>query len=242
VGRRTGARARAAADSRARVLAAARAVLSDPAGLAWGMETVAAAAGVTRMTVYNQFGSRTALIEAVLDQVVARDRMDQLLDGTSELDPADALHAALVTTCRFWHAERPLLRRLFAAAYAEPAVAALLARREGWRRDQFASLLGRAASALHEDSALLDLLVAVTSFPAYDHLGPTADAPDVAADLLHRLIRELVVPEPTTRIAGPDSEGVRVDGRLQLRGKAGRDDPAAPTEHPRDEQTRHSST
>jgi AcrR family transcriptional regulator len=198
VGRGTGARARAAADSRARVLAAARAVLSDPACPVWGMETVAAAAGVTRMTVYNQFGSRTSLIEAVLDQVVARDRMDQLVDGTSELDPAEALRAALVTTCRFWRAERPLLRRLFAVAYAEPAVAALLARREGWRRDQFAALLDRAAPALRDDNALLDLLVAVTSFPAYDHLGPTADAPDLAADLLHRLIRPLVAAEPST--------------------------------------------
>lgn len=150
------------------------------------------------MTVYNQFGSRTSLIEAVLDQVVARDRMDQLVDGTRELDPAEALHAALVTTFRFWRAERPLLRRLFAVAYAEPAVAALLARREGWRRDQFAALLERAAPALRDNNALLDLLVAVTSFPAYDHLGPTAEAPDLAADLLHRLIRPLVAAEAAT--------------------------------------------
>lgn len=49
------------------------------------------------------------------------------------------------------------------AAYAEPAVAALLARREGWRRDQLSALLGRAAPAPRDDSALLDLLVAVTS-------------------------------------------------------------------------------
>jgi AcrR family transcriptional regulator len=188
MGRGTGARARAAADSRARVLAAARAVLSDPATPAWGMETIAAAAGVTRMTVYNQFGSRTAVIEAVLDQVVARDRMDRLVDGTSGLDPAAALHAALLTTCRFWHAERPLLRRLFAVAYTEPAVEALLARREGWRRDQLGSLLGRADPALAADGALLDVVVAVTSFAAYDRLAATADAPDAAADVLHRLL------------------------------------------------------
>jgi AcrR family transcriptional regulator len=62
MGRGNGVRARAAAESRARVLDAARVVLSDPAGEPWGMETVAAAAGVTRMTVYNQFGSRTAVI------------------------------------------------------------------------------------------------------------------------------------------------------------------------------------
>jgi AcrR family transcriptional regulator len=188
VGRGSGVRAQAAAESRTRVLDAARAVLSDPTGEAWSMETVAAAAGVTRMTVYNQFGSRTAVIEAVLDQVVDRDRMDRLVDGTSALDPADALHAALVTTCRFWHAERPLLRRLFAVACTEPAVAALLSRREGWRRDQLGSLLGRAVPALQEDGALLDVVVAVTSFPAYDRLGATADTPDAAADVLHRLI------------------------------------------------------
>jgi AcrR family transcriptional regulator len=196
VGGGTGVRARAAAESRARVLEAARAVLSDPAGRSWGMGTVAAAAGVTRMTVYNQFGSRTAVIEAVLDQVVARDRMDRLVEGTSELDPPDALHAALVTTCRFWQAERPLLRRLFDVAHTEPAVAALLARREGWRRDQFGSLLGRADPALGEDGAVLDVVVAVTSFPAYDRLGDTAEAPEVAADLLHRMLGGLLVPGP----------------------------------------------
>lgn len=179
--------------SRDSVLAAARTVLSDPAVEGWGMETVAAAAGVTRMTVYNQFGSRTALIEAVLDQVVARDRMDQLVAGTSGLDPAAALGSALRTTCRFWQAERPLLRRLFAAGWADPAVAALLDRREGWRRDQFATLLPRT------DPAVLDLIVAVTSFPAYDRLGPTADTPDVAAGLLDRLIGPLVTDGQSAR-------------------------------------------
>ncbi|HEY6747251.1 MAG TPA: TetR/AcrR family transcriptional regulator [Mycobacteriales bacterium] len=204
MGREAGVRARAAAESRARVLDAARTVLSDPAGQAWGMETVAAAAGVTRMTVYNQFGSRTALIEAVLDQVVARDRMDRLVDGTSDLDPADALHAALVTTCRFWHAERPLLHRLF--AIAEPAVEDLLARREGWRREQLGALLGRADPALRKDDAVLDTVVAVTSFPAYDRLGVTADAPEVAADILHRMLGGLLLPATDTRrrrAAGP---------------------------------------
>jgi AcrR family transcriptional regulator len=49
---------------RASVLPATRAVLSDPALPAWSIETVESAAGVTRMTVYNQFGSRAALIEA----------------------------------------------------------------------------------------------------------------------------------------------------------------------------------
>jgi AcrR family transcriptional regulator len=63
-GSRNGPRAHAAADTRASVLPAARAVFSDPALPAWSIETVESAARVTRMTVYNQFGSRAALIEA----------------------------------------------------------------------------------------------------------------------------------------------------------------------------------
>jgi hypothetical protein len=35
---------------------------------------------------------------------------------------------------------------------------------------------------------VLDVLVAATSFPAYDRLGATADVPDAAADVLHRLL------------------------------------------------------
>jgi hypothetical protein len=46
---------------------------------------------------------------------------------------------------------------------------------------------------------VLDVVVAVTSFPAYDRLGDTADAPEVAADLLHRLLGGLLVPWPAER-------------------------------------------
>jgi hypothetical protein len=69
-------------------------------------------------------------------------------------------------------------------------------------------------AALREDGALLDVVVAVTSFPAYDRLGATAHAPD-AADLLHRLIRGLAASEPDTGNAGGDSEQVRVDDSRQ---------------------------
>jgi len=47
-------------------------VLGDPALPAWSIETVASAAGATRMTVYNQFGSRAALIEAAWGSQGAR--------------------------------------------------------------------------------------------------------------------------------------------------------------------------
>ena len=188
----TGPRARAAAATRATVLQAARTVLSDPDPAPWSMETVATAAGVTRMTVYNQFGSRAAVIEAVLDEVVSRDGMDRLVDASQALPPVIALERALLTTCRFWHAERPLLRRLIAAAYVEPALAELLARREGWRREQLSALLGRIDSRHGEDQGLLDLLVTATSFPSYDRLSTGRGSPDAVAELVTRLVAALL--------------------------------------------------
>lgn len=62
------AREAAATETRRRIVAAAVAALHDPdeAGPA-SLEAVAKRAGVTRLTVYNHFGNRRALLEAAFD-------------------------------------------------------------------------------------------------------------------------------------------------------------------------------
>jgi len=194
MGRTSGARAQSTAATRAALLGAARAHLSQPDPAPWSMEAVAAAAGVTRVTAYNQFGSRAGLVEAVLDEVVSAEAMDQLVTGTAALQPAVAVQVAVARTCSFWHAERTLLRRLFATAYTEPAIAELLERREGWRKKQWTALLGRLpqppGGALDAAQAA-EVLTAITSFPAYDRLGPSAADPVVAAGLLGHVAASL---------------------------------------------------
>ena len=194
-----GVRARAVVETRNAILEAAGRLLREPSR-PWSMEAVAHAEGVTRVTIYNQFGGRVELIEAVLDQVVARDRMDGLLEGTEALPPRAALRAAVTTTCRFWHAERHLLRRLFGAAWPDSAVARLIARREGWRRDQLQALLARLQGDLVDGvdaERATDVLLALTSFPAYDGLGSLGDEPDLAAGYLVRLAGGLLsAPDP----------------------------------------------
>src|SRR5947209_17984365 len=72
-------RSAAAATSRARVVAAAAALLRQDGGIAgFSLEAVARAAGVTRLTVYNQFGSRRGLLEAVFDEIAARGGLTRL--------------------------------------------------------------------------------------------------------------------------------------------------------------------
>src|SRR3569833_4662900 len=65
-------RAAAAEQTRARIVETAARLLTDQPNIAgFSLEAVAKAAGVTRPTVYNQFGSRRALLEAVFDTVAA---------------------------------------------------------------------------------------------------------------------------------------------------------------------------
>ncbi|MDQ1708855.1 MAG: hypothetical protein QOG49_240 [Frankiaceae bacterium] len=191
--RADGVRAQSVARTVTTIVDAARGVLSDPAPTAWSMEAVALEAGVTRATVYNHFAAKTDLIEAVLDVVVARDRMDRLVEVADGLDPVAGLQRAVSQTCRFWHAERPLLRRLFAAAYADRAVDELLQRREGWRRDQLATMLSRVGKRSGVDPRrYTDVLLALTSFPAYDRLVGPHGRPRTAAAALNRVVAQLL--------------------------------------------------
>src|SRR5262249_35010278 len=65
---RLGQRQAAAEQTRARILAAARELLVASAGFSgFSVEAVARQAGVARMTVYYQFGSKPGLLEALYD-------------------------------------------------------------------------------------------------------------------------------------------------------------------------------
>lgn len=163
-------RAAGVAATRAAICGAAHELLGAPHPTVWSMAAVAERAGVTRATVYNQFTSRGELTEAVLDAVVTRDRVDTLVSETADLAPRLAIEHAVATTAAFWHNERPLLRRLFATATDDTAIAAMLARREGWRREQWSTLLARTDVSAERMDRQADLLVALTSFPTWDHL------------------------------------------------------------------------
>jgi AcrR family transcriptional regulator len=188
-----GKRAAATEATRRGILAAARDLLATQQWQHFTVEAVANRAGVTRVTVYNQVHSKRGLLDAVLTDLTERARMDQLLSDTEALNATDACAAIVLRTCRFWHAERELLRPVFGLAGVDQEVAAVLAQREGWRRDQLRHLLERltAGTTFPPEDALAAAL-AVTSFPAYDHLGPLADDPERAARVITHLVRSLL--------------------------------------------------
>src|SRR3954464_3484236 len=140
-----GKRAAATEATRRAIIAAARDLLAERRWPQFTIEAVAKRAGVTRVTVYNQARSKHGLLEAVLTDLTERARMDQLLNDTRHLDAAEACAAIVRRTCRFWHAERDILRPLFGLAGVDQDVAATLSQREQWREEQLRHLLRRLA-------------------------------------------------------------------------------------------------
>jgi len=151
------------------VLAAAHRLLAAPDIAMPSVGAIAAEAGVTRATIYNHFTSRTALVDAVLDDTVRRHGMDRLVEQTLRMPWQEALTAAITTCAQFWDAERALLRRLLVTRAEEPEVTERLRQREAWRTEQFATIL----TPLQTSPAFSDLVggtVALTSFATYDQL------------------------------------------------------------------------
>ena len=194
--RTDGRRAIATATTRRAIIDAGRHLLAAGNWRGFTLDAVAAAAGVTRVTVYNQVRSKSGLLDAVLTDLTERAGMDQLLTATKAMPAAEARAYIVERTCRFWHAERPVLRPLFGLCAVDRDIAANLAQREQWRTDQLDRLLDRLAeerSATHSSPAALSRsdvlagLVAVTSFPAYDALGSLADDPTAAIAVINRL-------------------------------------------------------
>jgi AcrR family transcriptional regulator len=200
--RQDGRRAAATAATRRAIIDAGRDLLAAGDWREFTLDAVATAAGVTRVTVYNQVKSKSGLLDAVLTDLTERAGMDQLLTATKAMPAEDARAYIVERTCRFWHAERSVLRPLFGLSAVDKDIAANLAQREQWRTDQLDRLLDRLAAerkATQSSSARASMsrkhvlagLVAVTSFPAYDALGSLADDPIAAIGVIDHLARSL---------------------------------------------------
>lgn len=158
-------RAAAAAATRALVIEAGMQLLQGgPAQLS--MEAVAKAAGVTRLTVYKQFGSRRGLLEAMFDDTGRRFGVTRMAEAMTEPDPRQGLRRAVEILCDFW-GSHPSFGQLHEAAAADPEFADALKGRDGRRRMVFDQLLGRlpGSDAARRDCS--DLLFGLTAMPMF---------------------------------------------------------------------------
>src|SRR4051794_29814298 len=127
-------------DTRQRILNATREVLATQDRLT--VDAVASAADVSRMTVYNQFGSKSGLLDALFDALAERGGMRDLAGAFHITDPGLAIHALVATFCGFWASDRLVLRRLRAMAVLDAELGEVVHKRDEWRGGGGGDLVG----------------------------------------------------------------------------------------------------
>jgi len=171
----------AAAAKREHVLDVATRLLAESEQMI-SMEAVAKAAGVTRLTVYKQFGSRRGLLEAIFDANAARAGIKRIVEAMQDDDPRRGIRRALDILCDFW-GSNPSFGRLHDAAALDPDFAEAIAGRNERRRLVFMALLGRMDGSAEAKADCADLIFALTSMQMFRALGATR-SPQEVADLL----------------------------------------------------------
>ena len=187
-------RTAAASAKRERVVAAATQCLREDGGLAgFSLDSVARAAGVTRLTVYNQFGSRRGLLEAVFDDIAARGRLDTIPQALSMADPLQGLDAIIERFCAFWSSDEAIGRLHDAMATDAEFAIALTARNER-RRKLLQALMKRllpADAPARRRRDAVDFVYAMTSYAMFRLLGANRSV-DAVAELVRTSCRAVL--------------------------------------------------
>jgi AcrR family transcriptional regulator len=169
-------------------------MLVAPDGIS--LDAVAKRAGVTRLTVYNQFGSRRALLEAVFDDMAERGGLHRIREAMAKTDPKVALQEIVLIFCDFWSFHRGALWRLHAASATDPEFAESLRARNQRRRHLLSVLVDRMieGGTKRPERAIefIDVLFALTSVAFFWELTAGGRKADAACRLIQVLASDAV--------------------------------------------------
>ncbi|HZD67398.1 MAG TPA: TetR family transcriptional regulator [Actinomycetes bacterium] len=188
-----GRRQAAAEETRARIVAAARQLLAAQGGLGgFTVDAVARAAGVARMTVYYQFGSRIGLLEALFDSLTSHRGADRLVAAMQRPDPLEGLAEFIQALSRFWSEDRPIVRRLQGLAAIDPDFEHVWQAREALRRQGLQALVERIAQAYGRPGPegigeAVDVLYGLVAFETFASIAGTARPLEQVAPVIYRL-------------------------------------------------------
>jgi AcrR family transcriptional regulator len=190
---RLGQRQAAAEQTRSRIVAAARELLAAPGGFSgFTIDEVVAQAGVARMTVYNQFGSKRGLLEALFDVLAARGLVERLRAAFARPEPREALAEFIAAFGGFWSSDRIVIRRIRGLASIDPDFEQGVRARDERRRQGLRTIVGRLAETYNTPSPVardevIDVLHTLTSFETFDNLAGTTRSPEEVVPLVCRL-------------------------------------------------------
>jgi len=184
----------AASATRERIVAAAAAILGAADGIRkFSLDAVAKKAGVTRLTVYNQFGSRRVLMEAVFDERAERGGLFRIVEAMQDPDPQAALLRIIGIFCDFWSSDPGTMRLLHAAGASDAEFAESVHERNERRRSVLSAIVRRLAAGRAPPPKalgnLVDVLFALTSFAFFWQL----TAGKRGAEAARRMIEEMAM-------------------------------------------------
>lgn len=178
--------------NRARVLTAARELLLKHGIADFTVDNIAREAEVTRQTVHNQFGTRTALLEALFDQMALRGGMEGIATAFQQPDPAATLAEYIKVFAGFWNSDREMTRRIHGLAAVDPDFEQLLASRQQRRVmgcTRIVQMLSRryGTPAPEKIDETIKVLYSLTSFEFFDALAGPDGTPEEVAPLVIQL-------------------------------------------------------
>lgn len=156
--------------TRTKVLAAVRELLEEGSFHRATVEDVAVRAGVSRASLYQHFGSRLGLIDAICETLADNPHLHAIVEAVAAPDPVEGMRIVLVESVRFWAGDEALHRHLYALAEIDDASADFVRRQTDDRVTTLKRFVQRLAAAgvlrqaTNEAHATLLLL---TSFPTY---------------------------------------------------------------------------
>jgi AcrR family transcriptional regulator len=192
---RLGQRQAAADQTRSRIVAAARELLAAPDGVSgFTVDAVAAQSGVARMTIYNQFGSKPGLLEALLDDLAVRGLVARLRLIFGQAEPSEALNGLIAAFVGFWSSDRIVIRRIHGLASTDQEIERVLRARDERRREILRGIVGRLAEEGNKPSPkardeVIDVLHTLTSFETFDSLAGSTRSLEEVTSLMRRLAR-----------------------------------------------------
>lgn len=171
---RSSVRDKAAGQTHQRIVAAAAQLLQSGGAGGFSLEAVAKKAGVTRLTVYNQFGSRRALLEAVFDDRAVRGGLHRLREAMSDGDPEAGLRRLIEIFCDFWSFDREAIASLHQMSSGDAEFEESIKARNERRRGAISAIVARIVEqgGIRAEAAvdLVDFLFVLTSFPVFSQL------------------------------------------------------------------------
>jgi AcrR family transcriptional regulator len=166
------------------------------AGGTMSLDAVAKMASVTRLTIYNQFGLRRALLEAVFDDLAECGGLHRIPGAMTISDPHAALRQIVAIFCEFWSGAPRALVRLQGAAAGDPEFSASLRARSERRRHLLTVLVERMGEgSLRRPGNLVDVvdtLFALTSLAFFSELTANGRSASAACRLIQDLAMEVV--------------------------------------------------